>query len=85
MVSENKMTTIINPLQLAGLKQAVYVMGCLVRNYHEEEIIRMFGGDAQLFDMWRSFLTHNQWIEPENEGWSMTAKGMEWNKRLASR
>lgn len=75
------MTTIIDPVQLAGLKQAVYVMGCLVRNDREEEIIRMLGGDAQLFDMWKLFLRHNQWMTETSEGWSITAKGAMWNKR----
>ena len=79
------MTTIIDPVKLAGLQQAAYVMGCLVKQQNKEEIVKMLGGDAQLFDMWKSFLKYNQWIEPEMEGWSMTAKGMEWNKRLASR
>ena len=75
------MTTIIDPVQLAGLKQAVYVMGCLVRNDREEEIIRMLGGDAQLFDMWKLFLRHNQWMTETSEGWSITTKGAMWNKR----
>ena len=42
------MTSIMNPVQLIGLKQAVYVMGCLVRNDSEEQIVRMLGGDGQL-------------------------------------
>ena len=69
------MTTIVDPVRLAGLKQAVYVMESLVRNDSEVEIIRMLGGDAQLFNMWKLFLRHNQWIVETAEGWSTTAKG----------
>jgi hypothetical protein len=78
------MTSIINPVQLAGLKQAVYVMECLVRNDSEEEIVRMLGGDDQLFDMWKSFLKHNQWMTESMQGWSITAKGAMWNKRATT-
>ena len=79
------MTSIKHPVQLAGLKQAVYVMECLVRNHSEEQIVRMLGGDEQLFDMWKSFLLHNQWMEETMQGWSVTAKGLIWNKQIASR
>ena len=78
------MTTIINPIQLAGLKQAVYVMGCLARNDSEERVVRMLGGDEQLFDMWKSFLRHNKWMEETTEGWSVTAKGAVWSKRVTT-
>jgi hypothetical protein len=79
------MTVIIDPVKLAGLQQAAYVMDCLVKQHNEEEIVKMLGGDEQLFDMWKSFLKYNRWIESEMEGWSMTEKGREWNRRLASR
>jgi hypothetical protein len=78
------MTSVINPVKLAGLKQAAFVMGCLVRNDSEEQIVRMLGGDEQLFDMWKSFLKHNQWMEETTQGWSATAKGAMWNKRITS-
>jgi hypothetical protein len=78
------MTTIINPVQLAGLKQAAYVMGCLARNDSEEQVVRMLEGDEQLFDMWKSFLRHNQWMEQTTEGWSVTAKGAVWSKRATT-
>jgi hypothetical protein len=82
-VSKNRMTSIINPVQLAGLQQAPYVMGCLVRNDSEEQIVKMLGGDEQLYDMWKSFLKHNNWIIETLEGCYITAKGAMWNKRIA--
>ena len=78
------MTTIIDPVRLAGLKQAAYVMGCLVRNDSEVEIIRMLGGDVQLFNMWKLFLRHNQWIVETAEGWSTTAKGAMRSKQITT-
>lgn len=79
------MTSIINPVQLAGLKQAAYVMGCLARNDSEEEIVRMLGGDGQLFDMWKLFLKHNEWMIETFKEYSITEKGALWNKRITSR
>jgi hypothetical protein len=78
------MTTIIDPIKLAGLKQAAYVMGCLARNDSEQQIIETLDGDAQLFDIWKSFLRHNQWITETTEGWSVTAKGSMWSKRATT-
>lgn len=78
------MTTIIDPVQLAGLKQAVYVMGCLARGHSDEEITRTFEGDEQLVEMWKSFLKHNQWMTESIEGWSITTKGTMWSNRVAS-
>lgn len=72
----------INPVQLAGLRQAVYVMGCLARGHSEEEIMRMLGGDEQLVDMWKSFLKHNQWVTESIKGWSITPKGTMWSTRV---
>jgi hypothetical protein len=74
----------INPAQLPGLKQAVFVMGCLARNDSEEQIVKMLGGDEQLFAMWKLFLKHNQWIEETFEGYSITGKGIMWSKRVTS-
>jgi hypothetical protein len=78
------MTSIINPVQLAGLKQAAFVMECLVRGRSEEEIVRMLGGDEQLFNMWKLFLKHNEWMVETFKGYSITAKGSLWNKRITS-
>jgi hypothetical protein len=83
VVLENKLTsTMVNLAQLAGLRQAVYVMGRLARGNSEEEIVRMLGGDEQLFDMWKSFLKHNQWATESIEGWSITPKGTMWSRRF---
>lgn len=78
------MTTIIDPVQLVGLRQAMYIMGCLARGHSEEEIVRILGGDEQLFDMWKSFLKHNGWMTETMEVWTITAKGAMWNKQLTS-
>ena len=79
------MTTIINPVQLAGLKQAAYVMGCLARNDSEDQIVERLGGDAQLYEMWKSFLRHNQWMAETTGGvWSVTAKGSMWSNRVTA-
>lgn len=76
------MTSMVNPVQLAGLKQAAFVMGCLARGLSGEEIVRMLEGDEQLFDMWKSFLKHNEWMTETFEGYSITGKGAMWNKRI---
>ena len=79
------MTTIIDPVRLVGLKQAAYVMGSLVRNDSEAQIILALGGDAQLYHMWMSFLRHNHWIAETMQGeYSITAKGSMWSKRVES-
>jgi len=72
------MTTIIEPDMLVGLKQAVYVMDCLVKGHREEQIAITLGGDKQLVSMWLLFLKHNHWMEETMSGWSLTAKGKSW-------
>ncbi|MFY3742136.1 MAG: hypothetical protein HMLIMOIP_002600 [Candidatus Nitrosomirales archaeon] len=72
------MTTVIDPVRLAGLKQAVYVMECLVKGNNEEEIAIALGNDKQLVSMWILFLKHNHWIEETMGGWSITVKGQKW-------
>jgi hypothetical protein len=79
------MTSITTPIHLSGLNQAAYVMGCLLRNDSENQIVEMLGGDEQLYDMWKSFLKHNQWMTKTTEGWSATAKGTMWSKRVEAR
>jgi hypothetical protein len=78
------MTTIVSPAQLSGLKQAAFVMGCLARNDSEDQIVRMLDGDEQLFKMWKLFVKYNEWVEESIQGWSMTAKGSMWSKRVES-
>jgi hypothetical protein len=69
------MTSIIEPVRLGGLKQAVYVLDCLVKGHSEEQIAITLGNDKQLVQMWILFLKHNHWIEEGLNGWSVTAKG----------
>ena len=78
------MTTIIDPVRLAGLKQAAYIMGCIARNDSEAQVILALGGDAQLYHMWVSFLRHNKWMTETTHGYSITAKGSMWKKRVES-
>lgn len=79
-----KITSVIHPERLLGLKQAVFVMKCLVDGHAEKEIANMLGGDKQLVSMWSLFLKHNGWMEAEIEGWSITTKGLEWSNRLTT-
>jgi len=65
-----------DPARLVGLKQAVYVMECLVKGQSKEEIVGTLGADEQLVTMWISFLMHNHWIAQTIGGWSSTAKGV---------
>jgi hypothetical protein len=68
--------------KLAGLQQATFILKCLVTGQNKEDIVFEFGGDAQLVDMWISFLKHNKWIERNRDGeWSVTEKGLIWEKR----
>jgi len=78
------MTSIIKPAQLSGLKQAACVMRCIVRNDNEAKIVETLGEDQQLFDMWKLFLQHNNWITITKQGWSMTPKGAAWNKQVTT-
>ena len=78
------MTSIIKPAQLSGLRQAAYVMECLVRNDDCKEIVRMLDGDDQLYQMWKLFLVHNNWITRTKQGWAVTPKGAMWNKQVAT-
>ena len=84
VVSDSIMTTVIEPVQLAGLKQAAYVMECLVIGQSKEDIVRRLEGDKQLVDMWISFLRHNHWIEETVKGWSITTKGAAWSRNAKS-
>jgi hypothetical protein len=72
------MTTIIEPVRLVGLKQAVYVMDSLAKGHNEEQIAITLGDDKQLVRMWMLFLKHNRWMEETMSGWSLTAKGRSW-------
>jgi len=64
----------VNPIDLVGLQQAVYVSRCLTSGQGRKEIATAFGGDQQLVDMWILFLKYNHWIECSNGSWSLTEK-----------
>jgi hypothetical protein len=75
------MTTLIDPTKLSGLRQAVYVMVCIVRNDAESSIVKNLGNDQQLYNMWKLFLRHNGWMARTKQGWETTAKGECWRLR----
>lgn len=54
------------------------------QNDGEDQIVKMLGGDEQLYDMWKSFLKHNHWMSATTEGWSVTEKEKMWSKRVFS-
>ena len=66
-----------DPLRLAGLRQATYVMKKLDEGKDLNDIIEDFESDQQLVKMWMSFLQHNQWIEKPDGKWLITDKGRE--------
>jgi hypothetical protein len=71
------MTAVIDPVQLAGLKQAAYISKALINGKSRQEIAEAFHGDKQLVDMWIMFLVHNHWIVSGPE-WHSTSKGRIW-------
>ena len=78
------MTAMIDPMRLAGLRQASYVIECLSKHQSKEQVVLMLGGDEQLFEMWKSFLRHNRWMAETHEGWSITPKGAIWRQKISS-
>ncbi|HEV8404269.1 MAG TPA: hypothetical protein VGQ13_00015 [Nitrososphaera sp.] len=44
----------------------------------------VFQGNKQLVSMWILFLKRNQWIKEKVNGWTVTAKGQMWSKRIAN-
>jgi hypothetical protein len=73
--------------KLSGLKCAVYLLDCIIRDESKTEIVRKFDGDEQLVDMWMSFIRHNYWIAQKNGSnhqWVMTEKGRKWARKLLS-
>jgi hypothetical protein len=73
----------VNPLNLRGLKQAVYVLQSLEQGKTTDQIVDKFKGDSQLVEIWTNFLIHNHWIERKNaSGFSATEKGKDWLDRI---
>lgn len=73
--------TMLDPVRLVGLKQAVFVMQGLTTGQSEQQIAMALDGDEQLLRMWISFLQHNHWMEAGLNGWSITTKGAWWITR----
>ena len=67
----------VNPLQLTGLKQAIFVLKCMEDGMKESENVELFQGDKQLVDIWKNFLIHNEWINQADSKWEVTDKGKE--------
>lgn len=77
----------INPVNLRGLKQALFVLHSLEQGKSSQQITKYFDGDAQLVDIWTNFLIHNHWIEKIEDysggaRYIVTDKGREWTERL---
>lgn len=69
-----------NPIKLIGLAQAVYILKCFEAGRTEEQLVKEFGGDGQLIQMWINFMQHNHWMlrSESRSGWSATDKGKSW-------
>jgi hypothetical protein len=73
----------INPVNLIGLRQALYVLQSLENGNTAGQIIDKFQGDGQLVEIWINFLIHNQWVERTKTGeFSATEKGKDWRVRI---
>lgn len=77
----------INPVNLRGLKQALFVLHSLEQGKSSQQIIKYFDGDTQLVEIWTNFLIHNHWIKKieDDSGaarYIVTGKGREWTERL---
>ncbi len=75
----------MDPVKLAGLKQADYIMHCLVEGRGKAQIVRALNGDDQLVTIWISFLKHNHWMVEVDGIWTTTAKGLAWSRAISSR
>lgn len=77
----------INPVNLKGLNQALFVLQSLEQGKGADQIVEEFDGDLQLVEIWTNFLIHNHWIEKimvdsGNYTYLVTDKGREWSKRV---
>lgn len=64
------------------MRQAAYVLDCLIDGKTEPEIAITFEGDKQLAKMWVSFVLHNHWVEMQMSDdrrthWVATDKGQD--------
>lgn len=77
----------INPVNLRGLKQALFVLHSLEEGRPAKEIAERLGGDLQLVEIWTNFLIHNHWIEKTKVDSGgvrhlITDKGKDWLQRI---
>ena len=61
----SSLTDNVEPSKLRGMRQAAYVLDCLLDGKTEPEIATTFEGDKQLARMWVSFVLHNHWVEDQ--------------------
>jgi hypothetical protein len=73
-----------NPMSLHGLRQAAYILRCIEQGIEMNSIVKRFGGDKQLVNMWISFAVHNYWMSQETiiAKARITSRGKEWVKKL---
>lgn len=76
----------VEPSKLRGLRQAAYVLDCLIEGKTESEIAITLEGDKQLARMWVSFLLHNHWVQQQMSDdrtthWVVTNKGIDLLKK----
>jgi hypothetical protein len=72
----------INPVNLKGLKQALFVLQSLEKGITAEQVSEQLDGDTQLVEIWTNFLIHNHWIQFSGSGYVISEKGREWLHRL---
>ena len=73
----------INPINLRGLKQALFVLHSLAEGKTTDQIVDTFDGDTQLVEIWTNFLIHNGWIDRTESGeFIHTEKGKAWQERF---
>jgi len=77
----------VNPRELIGLRQAVFVLCCKLNGMTNSKIVELFQGDRQLVQLWMSFMRHNEWIRHDkltdhsDDKWVVTDKGKEMIKK----
>ena len=75
----------LDPVRLAGLKQATYAIQCLTKGQSRQEITMALGGGERLVTIWISFLKQNHSITETKEKWSTVAKGKVWSSEKNGR
>ena len=86
MLTSSPVNDNVEPSKLRGLRQAAYVLDCLIDGKTESEIAITFEGDKQLARMWVSFVLHNHWVQEQisddrTTHWVATDKGIDLLKK----